>query len=138
MRLDDARKAWEAGSEAEGALAQLDRGGRSASAWRAAMRALLAAPENYREQAVTRDALVEVLESPGAPAERRVGAALALAGADDPETRTRIRVAAGACADERLRIALELAASDGLDDDGIGRVLDGPGASEPVTRRAQP
>ena len=44
-------------------------------------------------------------------AERRIGAALALARSGDPEAPTRIRVAARASADPRLRIALESVAA---------------------------
>jgi hypothetical protein len=120
-RIADARRAWEAGGASGSALAQLDRNGRSPAAWRTAMRALLATPEDYRAQAITRDALVEVLESPAAPAERRVAAALALA--DDEGARPRIRIAAQACADTDLREALEDAAEDALDDETIDRTL---------------
>jgi hypothetical protein len=122
-RIADARRAWEAGGASGSALAQLDRNGRSPGAWRTAMRALLATPEDYRAQAITRDALVEVLESPAAPAERRVAAALALAGTDDEGARPRIRIAAQACADTDLREALEHAAEDDLDDETIDRTL---------------
>jgi hypothetical protein len=122
-RIADARRAWEAGGASGSALAELDRNGRSLGAWRAAMRALLATPEGYRAQAITRDALVEVLESPAAPAERRVAAALALASSDDEGARPRIRIAAQACADTDLREALEHAAEDALDDETIDRML---------------
>jgi hypothetical protein len=123
-RIADARRAWEAGGASGPALAQLDRNGRSMGAWRAAMRALLATPEDYRAQAITRDALVEVLESPAAPAERRVAAALALAGSDNADARPRIRIAAQACADTGLREALEHAADDALDDETIEHMLE--------------
>jgi hypothetical protein len=122
-RIDDAHRAWEAGGAGEAALARLDRNGRSPAAWREAMRELLEAPEGYREQAVTRDALVEVLESPAAPVERRVAAALALSGLGDADLRSRIRVAAGACADEPVRVALTLAADGALDDEAVEEAL---------------
>jgi hypothetical protein len=122
-RLADAQRAWEAGTASAAALAQLDRSGRPASAWRQAMLALLATPEGYRAQAITHDALVDVLESPAAPAERRLGAAMALAGGGDPAARARIRIAARACADERLRVALEHAAEDTLDEDDVEHAI---------------
>jgi hypothetical protein len=118
-RIDDARRAWDEGRHAAAALAQLDRSGRSAAEWRRAVRSLLAAPESYRAQAVTRDALVEVLESPAAPPVRRLAAALALSGDVDVDARERIRIAAGACADDRLRVALRRAAECELDEDDL-------------------
>ncbi len=134
-RIEDARRAWDAGGASPNALAQLDRNGRSAAAWRAAMRELLDAPGSYREQAVTRDALVEVLESPAAPVERRMAAALALAGAVDGDGPARIRVAAAACADERVRVALSLAADDGLDDAAMEEALAATEARFVITPR---
>jgi hypothetical protein len=119
-RIADARRAFEAGDAGGGAIARLDRHGRSAAAWREALRALSASAESYREQGgLDRDALVAVLESPAAPVERRIGAAVALAAGGDAEARARVRVAAEACANERVRIALARAAEDALDDEAI-------------------
>jgi hypothetical protein len=122
-RLDDARRAFAAGDAAEGALARVERRGRSAAAWREAMREVIEAGDGYREPGVTREALVEVVESPAVPVERRVGAALALAGTGDDELRHRVRIAAEACADERVRVALALAADGALDDDAMEEAL---------------
>jgi len=126
LRIEEARGAWAAGQAGTAAPPRLDRNGRSAAAWRAALRELLTAPDGYREQAVTRDALLMLLESPATSVEHRVAAALALEGADDPEGSSRIRVAAGACADPRLRIALERAADGVLDDEAIDQALEPP------------
>jgi hypothetical protein len=123
-RISDARQAWAAGEAGERALARVERRGRSAVAWREAMREVAAA-DGYREPGVTREALVEVVESPAAPVERRMGAALALSGTDDDDLRRRVRVAAGACADERVRVALTLAADGSLDDDAMEEALAG-------------
>ncbi len=122
-RIEDAQAAWSAGVAGAAALAPLERNGRSAADWRAAMRRLLDAPEGYRTGTVTRDALVDVVESPAAPVERRLAAAMALAHGDDGEGRTRIRVAAEACADDRVRIALRQAADGELDDRAIEEAL---------------
>ena len=123
-RISDARRAWAEGEAGEGALARVERRGRSAAAWREAMREVTAA-DGYRESGVTREALVEVVESPSVTVERRMGAALALSGTDDDELRHRVRIAAEACADERVRVALALAADGALDDDAMEEALAG-------------
>ena len=109
-RIDDARATWRAGDVGAQALAQLDRQGRDPGAWAAALRGVLEPSGDYRRPVLTRDQLTSVLESPAAPAERRLAAAIALASGDDAEDRARIRVAAGACANPRLRVALTRAA----------------------------
>jgi hypothetical protein len=130
-RISEAQRAWAAGEAGERAIARVERRGRSAAAWREAMREVTAA-DGYREPGVTREALVEVVESPAAPVERRMGAALALSGTDDDDLRRRVRVAAGACADERVRVALALAADGALDDDAMEEALEG---EAPLLRR---
>lgn len=66
--------------------------------------------QQYRAPGVTTDAVVELMESPAATPEQRVGAARALAALGDPALKSRIRVAAEACVEpalgpELLRIA---------------------------------
>jgi hypothetical protein len=132
-RLDAATAAWKAGAPGPAALARLDRNGRAPEAWRAALEALLHGPEGYREAAVTREDLLSVLENPGAPAERRIGAALALAARPSGEDRVRIRVAAEACANPRMRIALEQVARAEVEDAAIEEAL----AAEEAARAAR-
>ena len=61
--------------------------------------------------------LAHVIEDVSAPAERRIGAALALAALPgDPELKLRVRVAAQASANEPVRIALEKALSGRLEE----------------------
>lgn len=122
-RLDAATAAWRAGGADAAALSHLDRNGRAPEAWRAALAALGSRPEGYREAAMSREDLVAVLENPGAPAERRIGAALALSARPDNQDRARIRVAAEACANPRMRIALEQVARDELEDEAIEEAL---------------
>jgi hypothetical protein len=105
-----------------GAHAALARGPRSVTAWREELR-VLAARGGYRAAAISREDLVEVLEDPTAPAERRVGAALALAGTDDDATRERLRIAADTCASPRLRVALDGIAGAAPDDEAIEAAL---------------
>jgi hypothetical protein len=109
-RIEDARAAWRSNDTGAQALAQLDRRGRDPGAWAAALRGVLEPSGDYRRPVLTRDQLTAVLESPAAPAERRLAAAVALQIGDAPEDRARIRVAAGACANPRLRVALAQAA----------------------------
>ena len=99
--------------------AQFARGGRTVAAWREHLRAR-GRDVGYREAASPTDVAAAVLCNPRSTSEERVGAALALRVAGEPEAR--IRVAAGAVADDRLRVALETIAE--VDDDvAIERAL---------------
>ncbi len=100
----------------EAALARLDRGGRTLDEWRASLAALLSTGESYRARTLDKDALVSVVESPGAPLERRVAAAVALAALGDAAATERVRVAAAASANVRVRVALEQASAGELDE----------------------
>lgn len=81
------------------------RGGRRSSEWREAI-ARLVAGGGYRTASVPFE---DVLGRPDATAEEKIGAALALKASSQPE---RVRVAARACADPKVRIALERVAED--------------------------
>ncbi len=105
-------------------LAQLDRQRRTLPAWRDDLRALLAVEgSGYRGAALGSDQLAEVVEDAGAPAERRVAAAIALSGKGDPEARRRVRVAVEACADQDLRVALEHAAEGEIEEAELHRAM---------------
>ncbi len=118
-RLDAAKAAFDRGDDSAESLARLDRGGRTIDAWRGALRALLHQQGSYRATPLTREQLLAVLESPAAPAERRLAAAVSLSAAGDAEIATRIRVAAEACARPRVRIALAGVADGAVDDAAI-------------------
>lgn len=118
-RIDAAIAAFHRGEGDLEALSQLDRGGRSLEAWRASLRALLDRQSTYREVGLTREQLLAVLESPAAPAERRVAAAVSLSAAAEPEIAARIRAAAEACARPQVRIALAGVAGGEIDDAAI-------------------
>jgi hypothetical protein len=92
-------------------LAMLERKGRSIEEWRGAMDALLARSEGggYREVRLDPDALARVAENPAQPAERRIGAVLALSRVEDQHVQQRLRFAVETCADERLRGSLQRA-----------------------------
>jgi hypothetical protein len=81
------------------------RDGKPIAEWRAALAAALEGA-SYRGAALTADEARATLRSPEATAEQRVGAAIALRIAGEPE---RVRVAAAATADDRVRVALEAA-----------------------------
>jgi hypothetical protein len=106
------------------ALAALDRGDRCVSAWREALGRLLARSEGYREAPIALEDVYETLENAAAPPERRIGAAITLAGAGEPDAPARIRVAAEGCADARLRIALESIAEGEADDEAVEEALE--------------
>ena len=97
--------------------------GRTIDAWRSALVGLVERGGDYREASLTLDDLARVLEDPSAPAEQRIGAALglrSLRGSEGAEAAlTRIRIAAAATANPRVRIALTKAAEDELDDAAV-------------------
>lgn len=123
-RLQEARKVHLEGWAPEEARALLRRGGRPLADWRASLRGLLR-PGDYRGAPLSEDDLVRVLESPDEPAEARVGAALALREQARGETQARLRVAAGACANPRLRVAFERIADEKEDDEVLAAALEG-------------
>ncbi|MEZ4409205.1 MAG: hypothetical protein R3A52_22460 [Polyangiales bacterium] len=104
----------------QAAEALLDRGGRSVSEWRDAVRALVDATPGYRGVGMDAESLAQVAEDPAAPPERRVAASLALA--SQPDARTRIRIAADRSANDPLREAMVAAVEDRLDDDAVERL----------------
>jgi hypothetical protein len=109
-RIQDAMTARQAAGSASANLRHLDRNGRPIAAWRDDLQRLIKAPSLYRGAGFEKSELATLIEDPAAPAERRVGAALALRIADPEETRKRVRIAVSACADDDLRAALESAA----------------------------
>jgi hypothetical protein len=127
-RIDEARRARERGGPSAEVPA-LDRSGRPMAAWREALRAMLSSATAYREQPIDRPTLVRVLMDVDAPAERRIAAAVALAPIGDEAER--IRSVARVCAMQPLRVALERAADDTLDE----RTLDDAVLRERTARR---
>ncbi|NUQ72499.1 MAG: PH domain-containing protein [Polyangiaceae bacterium] len=120
------RHAMQAGgdSAAEG-RAELDRlepRGLSLQAWRETLKGLVVRPGDYRRAGIPEEMLLAVVEDPDAPPERRIGAALALKASGREDAAPKIRIAAEACANEHVRVALERAAEDDLDDETIERV----------------
>jgi hypothetical protein len=98
--------------------ALLRRAGRALPDWRDALRALVASSA-YRS-GVDAESLARAVEDPSLDAEVRVAAAFAVAAEGEP-FRARVRLAAGAVADERFRIALERAADGELDEEVLSQ-----------------
>lgn len=90
---------------------RLARGGRSVRAWREALAGAAQAVGSYRAAALAPESLEAVMANPSAPVERRIGAALALAGSGVEGAKEKIRIAADACADEKVRVAITEAAA---------------------------
>lgn len=102
-------------------LAALERNGRSLTEWRGDLERWIVAGGSFRDPALGKDDLERVLADARAPAERRVGAALALRVADETAV-ARIRVAAETCANEELRAAFEAVADDAIDEGTLSRL----------------
>ncbi|XYH95350.1 hypothetical protein ACMHYB_47335 [Sorangium sp. So ce1128] len=120
-RIRKAHQRVAGGAAPRGAEA-LERRGRDVAAWREDLRRLLAAGD-YRATGLTPEDVIHTLDDADAPRDRRIGAALFLRVAGYPEAQDRIRVAAGATADDALRAALEQAAEEELDDAALARAL---------------
>lgn len=108
-RIREAHAAYRA-SPATTATA-LDRGGRTTAEWMAHARGLREDAATYREAKLPDEQLWSIVEDASASATERAGAALALRSDLNDTGRKRLRVAAEACAEKRLRVALESATS---------------------------
>ncbi len=106
-------------------LDALDRRERAIGEWRAALDELALGGKGFRGAALHDDDLQRVLDDPGAPLEQRIGAALTLRSRGG-DAQGRIRVAAGTSVERRVRVALEAAAADEIDERAIERALDKP------------
>lgn len=115
-RVTDALVRQAAGAPVE-ALATLDRAGRPLAEWTHAIIALLRESAGYRRAGIVADDLFSVVEDGAAKPERRVAAAAALASCGEPAAKVRVRAAAEACVNNKLRIAI-LRAADGEIDEG--------------------
>ena len=113
-RIEQGRAACGTGESKD--LGALGRDGRTIRQWSHDVRRAAVASGGFREHALTRDDFEQLLLDARAPTDQRIGAALALR-AVDPLARSRIRVAATASANERLRVALEACATEAEDID---------------------
>jgi hypothetical protein len=107
------------------AIQMLDRGDEDLSDWRRRLRDLFDVEPGYRGPRLNRSDAAAVIDDPGRSAERRLGAALALveAGLLDDGGRRRLRVAAEASANPKLRVAFERLAEGQVEDAAIEEAL---------------
>jgi hypothetical protein len=96
------------------AAAAVNRGGRTTSEW---LEATSERRPTYREAHVPDEELWNIVEDAAASPTERAGAALALRRELDDAGRHRLRIAAGACAEKKLRVALESVAENASDQD---------------------
>jgi hypothetical protein len=114
-----AKQRWSRARSPVAGLASLESTGARIGDWLASVRALAAADDDYRKATLGRDQLLELLEDGAARAEHRVGAAMLLAAREGVEARQRIRIAADATANPKLRVALTSIAEDAVEEDAI-------------------
>ena len=108
-RIQEARDTAQRGVNEASAIL-LERGGRGVAEWLRALQAVGAgAIADLRSAPISHERLWRVVESHGAPAEERAAAAVALSSSLDASGKQRLRVAAEAVADRRLRVALDAA-----------------------------
>lgn len=123
-RIDEL-KSPERGAAAA-AMQQLVRGDRSITAWREALRGVLAAQPGYRGPRLSPREALDVVIDASRHLEQRVGAVIALSesGTLDPAARKRLRIAAEASANPELRVVLQGAADDALEDAAIAEAIE--------------
>ncbi|HEX8795362.1 MAG TPA: hypothetical protein VF765_30645 [Polyangiaceae bacterium] len=94
--------------------------------WVRAMRTLAHPQSGYRSSAVPPEGLWRIVESPHADRDARTGAAIALASSLDASGRQRLREAAAACAEPRLRVSLTTASmpTGAASDEELAAALD--------------
>ena len=78
---------------------------------------------SYRRPGVVNEEIASVLEDAGAPPQLRIAAAMALTPVGDAAIRLRIEGVVRTCADDRLRVALQAAASDDLTEEQLSPLL---------------
>ena len=99
----------------------LERGDDSVATWKRRLFEMHS-PDDYRATAGRVEELVDVLEDLDASPERRIGAALAIAGSRDEQAQAKVRIAADATADLDTRAALLEAAEGEVDEARLERL----------------
>lgn len=113
-RLEAAQQAA-AAQERGRLLESIARDGRPVAEWREALGALVSRA-GYRTAAHDLEAVMRIVEDATAPVEQRVGAALAARPHGGEAAQRRIRVAAEAVVEPKLRVALERASTGEIED----------------------
>lgn len=99
----------------------LARAGRPVPEWRRALESLVGAA-GYRSAGHDIEAVMRIVEDVAAPLEQRIAAALAARPQGGEEAKKRIRIAAEACVEPRVRVALEKASAGALEDDALEEI----------------
>ena len=133
-RIEEARSQETAPTPA--VAASLDRAGRTFAAWREALKVAVAPGADYRSASLALEDVELALADATAPAQRRLGAAIALREANAPGARERIRIAAGLTSADELRLALERAAEEELDAEALSAAADAVERTEVNARRS--
>jgi len=106
--IDEALAAWHVGHPGEDLAQDLARGERTGSEWLEALRGLgSGAAASYRRPAVDVEKLSRLLDDPRGKLSARAAAAVVLAELGDTTAPEKLRIAAEARVDRRVRIALE-------------------------------
>ena len=111
-RIREAMDSYQRG-EVGASAALLDRGERSPAEWIRSLYAVGAgAADDHRTAPVLPEQLWRIVEDPSQSPELRAGAAVVLRGSQGADGRARLRAAAGAVAEPRVRIAIEAAGGE--------------------------
>jgi len=129
-----AAQAVAAGQERARLLDVLARAGRPVTAWKEALGSLVV-KSGYRAAGHDLEAVMRVVEDVAAPLEQRVAAALAARPHGGEAVEKRIRIAAAACVEPRVRVALEKASAGALEDEALAEI--GAEEARSATRRAR-
>lgn len=103
-----------AGHDPRSAL--LSRGNDAIGAWRDRVRKLVSPGEGYRASHIPAETLLRTISDADAPADVRVGAAMAIGSSHDEALKDQLRIATEAIVDEDLRVALEAASEAEAED----------------------
>lgn len=102
----------------------ISRNGRPVPEWKKALETLVA-KTGYRTAGHDVEEVMRIVEDAAAPLEQRVAAALAARPHGGEAVQKRIRVAAEACVEPRLRVALERAATGEIEDEVLEEIGSG-------------
>ncbi|MEO8875264.1 MAG: hypothetical protein ABI461_06745 [Polyangiaceae bacterium] len=133
-RLDVALEAFRNREAGPDVLLALGRANRSAHDWIAAL-AKTSTTSEYRVAPVTNEQLWSVAEDPAASADDRAAAVVALRATLDEPAKLRVRKTIEACAEPRLRVALD--AAIGENDAQLEAALDALAENEQLTNIAK-
>lgn len=112
----------------------LARGGRQTAEWLRGLRNATELQATFRTSSMPQDALLAIVEDPSAAPSARAGAAVALKASFSEDARIRVHAAAGACAEPRLRVALD-AIAEASDDAALVFALESIDETEQRARQ---